>query len=151
MTHLCVSKLNIIGSDNGLSPGRHQAIIWTNAGMLLICPLGTNFSGILFEYHTFSFKKMHLNMSSWKWQPFLSWPQCVKSTWFAICDYETVSLGLNLLLVSYQALCPKQLMTTGAKSWLRAIKWRLEQYGQTEYVNYKEKKVTWSNMVRQNM
>ena len=37
----------IIGSDNGLSPGRHQAIIWTNTGILLIRPLGTNFSEIL--------------------------------------------------------------------------------------------------------
>ena len=32
VTHICVSDLAIIGSDNGLSPGRHQAIIWTNAG-----------------------------------------------------------------------------------------------------------------------
>ena len=36
VTNVCDSKLNIIGSDNGLSPGRRQAIIWTNAGMLLI-------------------------------------------------------------------------------------------------------------------
>ena len=33
-----------IGSDNGLSPDQCQAIIWTNAGILLIGPLGTNFS-----------------------------------------------------------------------------------------------------------
>ena len=33
-----------IGSDNGLSPSRHQAIIWINAGILLIGPIGTNFS-----------------------------------------------------------------------------------------------------------
>ena len=45
----CVGNLTIIGSDNGLSPGRHQAIIWTNAGILLIGPLGTNFSEILIE------------------------------------------------------------------------------------------------------
>ena len=31
VTHICVSKLTFIGSDNGLSPGRRQAIIWTNA------------------------------------------------------------------------------------------------------------------------
>ena len=49
MTHICVSKLTIIGSNNGLSPGRRQAIIWTNAGILLIGPLGTNFSEILIE------------------------------------------------------------------------------------------------------
>ena len=33
-----------IGLDNGLSPGWHQAIIWTNAGLLLIEHLGANFS-----------------------------------------------------------------------------------------------------------
>ena len=70
VTHICVSKLTIIGSDNGLSPGRRQAIIWTNAGILLIEPLGTNFSEILIEIHTFSFKKMHLKMASAKWRPF---------------------------------------------------------------------------------
>ena len=55
VTHRCVSKLTIISSDNGLSPGRRQAIIWTNAGTMLIGPLGTNFSksliGIL-HFHT---------------------------------------------------------------------------------------------------
>ena len=38
MTHLCVSKLTSIALDNGLSPGRRQAIIWTNAWILLIGP-----------------------------------------------------------------------------------------------------------------
>ena len=70
VTHICGSKLTIIGSDNGMSPGRHQAIIWTNDGILLIGPLGTNFSEILIEIYTFSFKKMHFKMSSGKWQPF---------------------------------------------------------------------------------
>ena len=59
--HICVSKLTIIDSDNGLSPGRRQAIIWTTAGILLIGPLGTEYSEILIEIDTFSFKKMHLN------------------------------------------------------------------------------------------
>ena len=49
MTQICVSKLTIIGSDNGLSPGRRQAIIWTNAGILLMRPLGTNFNEMLIE------------------------------------------------------------------------------------------------------
>ena len=44
MTHICVDNLTILGSDNGLSPGRHQAIIWTNAEVMLIGPLGTNSS-----------------------------------------------------------------------------------------------------------
>ena len=64
VTHICVSKLTIIGSDNVLSPGRRQAIIWTNAGILLIRTLGTEFSEILGIIHAFSFKKMHLKMSS---------------------------------------------------------------------------------------
>ena len=60
----------IIGSDNGLSPDRRQAINWTNAGILLIGRLGTNVSKILIEIHISSFKKMHLKMSSRKWRPF---------------------------------------------------------------------------------
>ena len=60
----------IIGSDNGLSPVRRQAITWTNAGILLIGPLGTNFSDILIEIQTFSFKKLHLKTSSAKWRLF---------------------------------------------------------------------------------
>ena len=59
----------IIVPDNGLSPGRRQAIIWTNAGLLLIGPLRTNLSEILVKTETFSFRKVHLKMSG-KWQPF---------------------------------------------------------------------------------
>ena len=70
VTHICASELTIIGSDNGLSPGRRQANIWTNAGILLIRTLGTNLSEILSEIRAFSFKKMHLKMTSAKWRPF---------------------------------------------------------------------------------
>ena len=70
VTHICVSTLTIIGSDNGLSPRRRQVIIWTNAGMLLIGPLGTNFSEILIKIQIFSLKKIHLKMSSAKCRPF---------------------------------------------------------------------------------
>ena len=60
VTHICVGEQTIIGSDNGLSPGRRQAIIWINAGILSTGPLGTNFSEISIEIYTFSFKKIHL-------------------------------------------------------------------------------------------
>ena len=70
VTHICVGNLTIIGSDNVSSPGRRKAITWTNAGILLIGPLGTNFSEMLIEIHTFSFNKIHLKMSSGKWRPF---------------------------------------------------------------------------------
>ena len=91
MTHICVSELTIIGLDNGLLPGRRQAIIWTNARTLLIGPLGTNFNEILIGIQTFSFKKMHLKMSSAKGRLF--------------------SLGLNELSVESDSFlgCPSHL------------------------------------------
>ena len=52
------------GSDNGLSPILCQAIIWTNAGILSISHLGTNFSEILIKIQQFSFTKMHLKILS---------------------------------------------------------------------------------------
>ena len=70
VTHICARNLTIIGPDNGLSPGRRQAIIWTTAGVLLIGPWGTNFCEILIDIQTFSFKKMHLRMASAKWHSF---------------------------------------------------------------------------------
>ena len=70
--HKCIGEQNIIGSDNGLSPGRRQPITWTNAGILSTGPLGTNFSEILIKIYRFSFKKMLLKMPSGKW-----WPSCL--------------------------------------------------------------------------
>ena len=61
VTHICISKLTMIGSDNGLSPGRRQAIIWTNAWVLLIRTLETKFSEILSEVKIFYSRK-----SIWK-------------------------------------------------------------------------------------
>ena len=83
MTHICVSKLTIIGLDNGVSPGRRQAIIWTDAGILLIGPVETNFREILIEINIFSFKKMELKASSCETAAILSRPQCVnvKTMW----------------------------------------------------------------------
>ena len=66
VTHIWVSKLTIIGSDSGLAPGGHQAIIWTSAGILLIEPSGAKFSEILIEIRMFSFKKMRFKISSVK-------------------------------------------------------------------------------------
>ena len=71
--HIYVSKLTITGSDNGLSPGRPQTIIWVNDEILLIGSLGTNFCEVLIEIYAFSFKKIYLKMAA-----ILSRPQCVK-------------------------------------------------------------------------
>ena len=59
----------IIGSHTGLSPNRRQAIIWNNAGLLLIRTLGTNFSETLIKIHTFSLV--------WIMATILSRPHCV--------------------------------------------------------------------------
>ena len=85
VTHIRVSELTIIGSDNGLWPGRRQAIIWTNAGILLIGPLGIHFGEILIEIRTFSFKRMRFKMASiW------SRPTCVKPGLVITLDYWTI-------------------------------------------------------------
>ena len=77
--HIFVSKLTIVGSNNGLSPGRRQAIIWTNVGMLSIGPLGINFSeiliGIFIEENAFE-------IVVWKMAAILSRPQCVNN-WYS--------------------------------------------------------------------
>ena len=69
VTHTCIGKLAIIGSDNGLSPVRRQAIDWTNAKILFIEPLVTHVNEILIEILSFSFTKKHLKVSSAKWRP----------------------------------------------------------------------------------
>ena len=103
VTHICVSKLTTIGSDNGLSPGRRQAIILTKAGILLIGPLGINFSENLIAIYTFSFKKMHLKITSGKWLPF-----CV---------------DLNVLRTWW----PKLSHMTTDITWTNQIAWYMDQ------------------------
>ena len=70
VTQICFSNLTITGSDNGLSPDRDQATVWTKAWILLIGLLWTNFSEILIEINILSFKKTHVKMSSAKWLSF---------------------------------------------------------------------------------
>ena len=88
MAQICVSKLTGIGSDNGLSLGRRQAILWTNAGIFLIGPIGTNFSEILIANQTFLFKEIYLKMSSGKCRFFVSTSMCWDA--YKIHDYDGV-------------------------------------------------------------
>ena len=108
MMHVYLSKLTIIGSDNGLSPGRRQAIIWTNGGILLIWTLGTNFFS---EIHTFSFKKMHRKMLSGKWRPFCLGLNVLRivnpeghliyTTWLICIDQTIKPFFINLLRAKF--------------------------------------------------
>ena len=67
----------LVGSDNGLSPDWRQAIIWTNAGILLIGPLGTNFREILIEIVKLSFKENAFENVVCETAAILPRPQCV--------------------------------------------------------------------------
>ena len=84
--YICVAKITISVSDNGLSPGRRQAILWNNAGILLIGLSGTNFSETLVGIQTF-----HSRKRTWK---------CCLQKWRIFC------LGLNELWgLFYAAPC----------------------------------------------
>ena len=104
MTHICVSNLNTIGSDNGLSPGQRQAIIRTNAEILFIRTLGINFNEILIEIHTFSFKKIILKKSSGN-----SWPFCLGLNALMNIIAQTIILLVSCLAATmspdYRTLC----------------------------------------------
>ena len=90
--YICISKQNIIGSDNGLLPSWRQAIFWTNAGILLTWPSGSNFNEMLIEINTFSLKKIHLKMSSAKMAAILSRTQCVKNRqWISSKLYSSIN------------------------------------------------------------
>ena len=75
--HICIGEITLIGSNNALLAGRHQAIIWTNTGILLIGPLGTNFSEILNRNSYIFIQENVFENVSWKMFSILSWPQCV--------------------------------------------------------------------------
>ena len=73
VTHICVSKLTVVGSDNGLPPGRRQAIVWTNAEILLIGPSGTCFRNLNRNSYVFIQENAFCKMAA-----ICFWPQCVK-------------------------------------------------------------------------
>ena len=78
-----------IGSDNGLSPIRRQAIIQTNARSLSIGLLGTNFIEILIKILNFSFTKMQLKILSVKCQPF--------------CPEDELACAYDMFMLPYTA------------------------------------------------
>ena len=61
---------DIIGSNNGLSPARCQAITWTGAGIVWIALLGTNFSQILIDIENFHSRKCIWKCHLQNLQPF---------------------------------------------------------------------------------
>ena len=66
LVNICVSDLTIIGSDNGLSPGRRHVINRANTIILLIEPFGIHFSDI--KIHENAFENVICKMASlWSW------------------------------------------------------------------------------------
>ena len=63
MPHICVSESG--------QPIRRQAIIYTNAELLSIGPLGKNFSEILNKIYFISFTEKYLKKSYAKWRLFV--------------------------------------------------------------------------------
>ena len=130
VTHICVSKLTTVDSDNGLPPGRRQAIIWTTAGILLTEPLGTHFSEIVIEIHTFAFNKMHLKVWFGKWQQF-PWLQCINILLlrFQVSDHqdsEELSFNWNkrYFIIDHAARSSLYIWLGYFNCWLkRSLKW----------------------------
>ena len=120
VTHICVDKLTIIGSDNGLSPGRRQAIIWTNAWILLIRTLATNFSEILGKIHSFSLKKMHLKMSSAKGRLFsLGLNELISDTLWHHIVTRSLSFSISEMIYCYILINVTDIFGNKWKIWLR--------------------------------
>ena len=101
MTHICVGKLINIGSNIGLSPETRQISIWTNAWILLIGPSGTNFSDILIEIHTFSFKKLYFKMSFVTWRPFCPGGNELKHAIYIMCNISIIPIVLFSVLMAF--------------------------------------------------
>ena len=64
-----------IGSDNGLSPVQHQAIIWSNDAILSIRPLWTHFKRNFAENSKVFIQENALENVACEMAAILSWPQ----------------------------------------------------------------------------
>ena len=100
MTHIFVSELTIIGSDNNLSPDRRQAIIRTNAGILLIRTLGTQFQWNL-NLNSYIFIQENAFENVWKMASILSQPQCVNTCTSSATPYKYMQLLWLCLQMAY--------------------------------------------------
>ena len=101
VVHRCV--------DNLISIGRRQAIIWTNAGILLTRTLWTIFSETLNEINTFSFRKMHCENVVSEMATILSRPQCclccgVRVLWLVCLVYAAYRIYSHVFLAATKQL-----------------------------------------------
>ena len=79
-----------IGSEDGLSPIKRQAIIWNNAGISLIGPMETNFNETKFIH---LFKKIHL--------------KCCLENGIHICTWQHQAMSTTVELREFRDLQKK--------------------------------------------
>ena len=129
VAHICVSKLTIIGSDNGLSPGRRQAIVWTNARILLIRPPKGRINNILAlvqiklpwncnRNSNVFIQENALENVVCEMASISSRPQCVK--WGCTVDHRLRSVRLcasNIACTPPQSVIDKDMALCKERSW----------------------------------
>ena len=103
VTYICVSNLATIGSDND--------------GILLIRPLGTNFSEILIENHIFSFKTTRLKLSSAKWRPFCIGLNVLTLKAWAPLNIKTVFPRYGIPMLKIRRFCDRLIFNIGPLYW----------------------------------
>ena len=133
--HICIGNLTIIGSDIGLVPTRGHAIIWIDAGILLIEPLGTNFNRIWIKIKCTGHKNG--NHSPFKHCPWAQWPKFISRhslqhtlehffshsyLWFSLWFHQsdTIIQNSSYILQDIKAL---QLFIAESLPYMWAIHW----------------------------
>ena len=84
VTHICVSELTIIGSDNGLSPGRSQAIICICCGDIVNWSLRNKLQWNFNRNSNIFIQENALEHVVCEMASILSRPQCVK--YMGVCE-----------------------------------------------------------------
>ena len=145
LTHLPLVPIYVsvnwvrIGSDNGLSPGRCQAISWTCADILSIVPQVTHFNGILFEIQIFSFTKMRLYISFVKWWPFCPWGDELSNSCKACTDKLHIYIREQMLIGERSSVHQRptsSLAKTCVNTLMAWLDWFLDTRLQKWYGNY---------------
>ena len=101
MTQICVGKLTIIGSDNGLSPGRRQAIIWTKCWNIANLTLMNKFQWYFYQNSIIFIPENELENVVCEMASILSRPQCVNNS-VAVRYKKSISIIETVISIDYR-------------------------------------------------
>ena len=111
---------------------RRQAIIWTNADLFSLGPLGTNFSQILIKIQNTASMKMHFKMSSAKWRNECRMSaQCwklVKTSVCVICCPGGTYAYMNVFFLPPELQSLTRALSVNPKHgywWFHCFRWKL--------------------------